>query len=87
VDDAPLSPERDRQVRKPLGYAVSLFVAFCVAGCINETSVFHSVDGKQTGVCSGAGFGIIRGTMAISQYHNCREAYLKVGYIEDPHPQ
>ena len=87
VDDALLSPERDRQVRKTLGYAVLLFVAFCVAACVNETSVFHRMDGKQIGACSGAGFGIIRGSMAISQYHNCREAYLKEGYIEGPPPQ
>ena len=61
---------------------VTLLSALCATGCISETSVFHSADGKQTGVCSGAGFGIIRGTLAISQYHNCREAYLKAGYVE-----
>jgi hypothetical protein len=63
---------------------VTLLLVLGTTGCINETSVFHSADGKQTAVCSGAGFGFIRGTMAINQYHNCREAYLKAGYIEDP---
>jgi hypothetical protein len=60
--------------------------AIGLAGCISETSAFHSADGKYTVVCSGAGFGIIRGTMAISEYHNCREAYRKAGYIEGPAP-
>ena len=62
---------------------MTLLLALGTAGCINETSVFRNADGKQTGVCSGAGFGIIRGTMAIAQYHNCRDAYLKAGYVED----
>jgi hypothetical protein len=60
--------------------------AFALAGCVSETTVFHSPDGKYTVVCSGAGFGIIRGTMAMNEYHNCREAYLKAGYIEGPAP-
>ena len=63
-----------------------LITGVILVGCISETSVFHSPDGKQTVVCSGAGFGIIRGTMAINEYHNCREAYLKAGYIEGPAP-
>ena len=61
-----------------------LITGVILIGCINETSVFHSPDSKYIGVCSGAGFGIIRGTMAINQYNNCREAYLKAGYIEGP---
>jgi hypothetical protein len=55
-----------------------------LAGCVSETSAFHSPDGKYTFVCSGAGFGIIRGTMAMNEYRNCREAYLRAGYIEGP---
>jgi len=62
---------------------MTLLLALGAAGYVNETRVFRSADGKQTGVCSGAGFGLIRGSMAISQYHNCREAYLKAGYVED----
>ena len=62
-------------------------LVLCATGCISETSVFHSPDGKQTTVCSGAGFGIVRGTMAINQYHNCREAYLSAGYIEGKAPK
>ena len=62
-------------------------IAACtLAGCVSETTVFHSPDGKYTNVCSGAGFGIIRGTMAMNEYRNCREAYLKAGYIEGPAP-
>ena len=62
-------------------------LALSVAGCISETSTFHSPDGKYTNVCSGAGFGLIRGTMAINEYHNCREAYLKAGYVEGATPK
>jgi hypothetical protein len=32
---------------------MTLLFALGMAGCVNETSVFHSADGKQTGVCSG----------------------------------
>lgn len=56
------------------------------SGCVSETTVFHSPDGKYTNVCSGAGFGIIRGTMAMNEYRNCREQYLRAGYIEGPAP-
>lgn len=58
--------------------------AAVLGGCVSETTVFHSPDGKYTNVCSGAGFGIIRGTMAMNEYRNCREAYLRAGYIEGP---
>jgi hypothetical protein len=57
-----------------------------LAGCVSETSAFHSPDGKYTVACSGAGFGIIRGTMAMIEYRNCREVYLNAGYIEGPAP-
>jgi hypothetical protein len=57
-----------------------------LAGCVSETTVFHSPDGKYTGVCSGAGFGIIRGTMAISELNKCKDAYRRAGYIEGPAP-
>ena len=66
--------------------AVAAVIIVGLNGCISETAVFHSQDGRYTVVCSGAGFGIIRGTMAINEYHNCREAYLKAGYIEGPAP-
>src|SRR2546423_1202020 len=36
--------------------------------------------------CSGAGFGIIRGTMAISELNNCKDPYRRAGYIEGPAP-
>jgi hypothetical protein len=64
-----------------------IIVPLLTTGCISETTVYHSADGKQTGVCSGAGFGFIRGTLAISQYHNCQEAYLAAGYVEGAAPK
>jgi hypothetical protein len=62
--------------------ALAVCLVIALAGCVSETSVFRNPDGTQTAVCSGAGFGIIRGTIAIAQYHNCREAYLSAGYKE-----
>ena len=61
---------------------VLILAVLCVSACVNETSTFRSPDGKYINVCSGAGFGIIRGTMAIEQYHKCREEYLRAGYTE-----
>jgi hypothetical protein len=66
--------------------AVVLLLSTALAGCVSETTVFHSPDGKYTVVCSGAGFGIIRGTMAISELNNCKDAYRRAGYIEGPAP-
>jgi hypothetical protein len=66
--------------------AAGIVVAMTLSGCVNETSVFHSPDGKYTNVCSGAGFGLIRGTMAMAQYNNCRNAYFAAGYVEGPAP-
>lgn len=65
---------------------VMLAAGIALLGCVNETTAFHSPDGKYTAVCSGAGFGIVRGTMAASQYNNCRQAYLAAGYVEGPAP-
>jgi hypothetical protein len=66
--------------------SAAIVVGIGLAGCVSETTAFHSPDGKYTSVCSGAGFGIIRGTIAMNEYRNCREAYLKAGYIEGPAP-
>jgi len=65
-------------------YFAACLLVLGIAGCVNETTVFHSPDGKYTNVCSGAGFGLIRGSMARAQYDNCREQYLKAGYTESP---
>ena len=73
-------PEMLRSVIAAFILAVSL------AGCVSETTVFHSPDGKYTGVCSGAGMGLIRGTMAISELNNCKDAYRRAGYLEGPAP-
>lgn len=67
-------------------FALAVTGAVGLAGCVSETTVFHSPDGKYTGVCSGAGFGIIRGTMAISELNNCKDAYRRAGYVEGPAP-
>jgi hypothetical protein len=66
--------------------AVALAGLIALAGCVSETSTFHSPDGRYTVACSGAGFGIVRGTMAMNEYRNCREVYLKAGYIDGPAP-
>jgi hypothetical protein len=64
----------------------SATVIMGLTGCVSETTVLHSPDGKYTGVCSGAGFGIIRGTMAMSEINNCKDAYRRAGYLEGPAP-
>jgi hypothetical protein len=66
--------------------ATAFLLGIALEGCVSETTVFHSLDGKYTGVCSGAGFGIIRGTMAISELNNCKDAYRRAGYIDGPAP-
>ncbi len=73
-----------QHIRCTIRRSLILVAAMILGGCISDTSVFHSADGKQTGVCSASGFGIVRGTLAIREYHRCREAYLKDGYIEEP---
>ena len=67
-----------------LGSAIVIIIG--LTGCVSETTVFHSPDGQHTGVCSGAGFGIIRGTMAIAELNNCKDAYRRAGYIPGPAP-
>jgi len=62
--------------------AMAMLIA--TTGCVNKTTVFHTADGRQTGVCSASGFGLIRSTMARSQYNHCRDAYLKAGFVEGP---
>jgi hypothetical protein len=57
-------------VGQTLRYTALLLMAFSATAWINEMSIFHSTDGKQTGLRSSAGFGIIRGAMAIGQYNN-----------------
>jgi hypothetical protein len=64
----------------------SAAIAIGLTGCVSETTLFHSPDGKYTGVCSGAGMGIIRGTMAIAELNNCKDAYRRAGYVEGPAP-
>lgn len=67
-------------------FVTAIVIGTALTGCVSETTAFHSPDGKYTVVCSGAGFGIIRGTMAISELNNCKDAYRRAGYIEGPAP-
>lgn len=73
-------------MRIAIRYGIWL-LTLCLAGCISETSTFHSPDGKYTNVCSGVAFGLIPMAIAINEYHKCREEYLKAGYIEGPAPK
>jgi hypothetical protein len=54
-----------------------------LAGC-GGTTMFHSANSTRVVICNGAGLWMIPGTTASSQYHNCRENYLKAGYVEGP---
>jgi hypothetical protein len=67
-------------------YAFILLALAGLAGCVSGTTTFHSPDGRLNVVCHGAGFWWVPGTTASSEYHACREAQLKSGYIEGPVP-
>ncbi len=43
-----------------------------LAGCGSKTAVLHSPDSKYMVTCSG------------EEYRDCRDKYLKAGYIEGP---
>jgi len=66
--------------------ALILLALVGLAGCISGTTMLHSPDGNHVVVCTGAGLWMIPGTMASTKYHNCRETYLKSGYIEGTPP-
>ena len=47
-------------MRRFLFASVAVLIGAGSAGCVSETTAFHSPDGKYTVVCSGAGFGTLR---------------------------
>jgi hypothetical protein len=57
----------------------SLLLPFFATACVGESVAYHSAD-----VCSASGHGIIGAWMASDALHECKEAYLKAGYIEGP---
>jgi hypothetical protein len=57
-----------------IALGIALLAGVALAGCGSKTSVFHSPDNKYMVTCSGEG------------YRDCRESYLKAGYIEGPPP-
>jgi hypothetical protein len=67
-------------------HAFVLLTLAALAGCVSETAVFHSADGKSNVVCRGASFWWLPFTTASNDYRACREAQLKSGYLEGPAP-
>jgi len=57
-----------------------------LAGCASGTAMFHSPDGQHVVFCKRPDLWMIPATRASTEYSNCRENYLKTGYIEGPPP-
>ncbi|WP_175950767.1 hypothetical protein [Burkholderia sp. BCC0405] len=57
-----------------------LFLACAMLGaCVSPTATLSNSSGQKI-VCSSAGFGLITGMLAKTQYNNCVEAAEKAGY-------
>jgi hypothetical protein len=72
------------KAREAMRYALIVLALTALAGCVSGTTVFHSADGRQNVICRGAGFWWVPFTTASSDYHACRAAQQKSGYLEGP---
>ena len=52
-----------------------------LSGCVSEAHSFRGPDG-HIGVCTATGAGLIPALMAKDTLENCRNEYLKNGYVE-----